>query len=415
MKMKFTGVVLTAIVLFSFIISDTVHTSDEEEIYISQLNFENAEIASVFSALADIGDRNIIIDSDVAGKVTITLKNLTWREAFLAVLSASDLTAYEEMGFIKVMTQAKFNTKLQQIREQEEALVRFKPKNHIVIPIHNATAQEIKNSIDPLIINEADRPTVDVRTNSLIFTASDSLINLVKPIIAKLDVEVRQVAIEVRMLRVDSSSLWELGVNWRASKEGGSVRQRTFKADQVELDKKLLLLDITESLRSGVSIDAKIQSMVEENKAEIVAVPHITTLDNTPATISSGKRIPIITFDEARNTIVNLEEALTSLTVTPHVLSEERIQLDIMAQRTSAEGTGLGTVFTTELAENTVVVSNGETAVIGGMRTRTQTKQFTGIPILQSIPLIGMFFRYTKSETREMDLIIFLTPNIVEI
>ena len=155
--------------------------------------------------------------------------------------------------------------------------------------------------------------------------------------------------------------------------------------------------------------------MVDENKADIVAVPHITTMDNTPATISSGKEIPIITRDEAGNTIVTLTEALTSLTVTPHVLSEERIQLDVLARRTSAEGTGLGTVFTTEQADNTVVVSNGETAVIGGMRSRRQVNQFTGIPILQNIPLIGMFFRYTKSETREMDLIIFLTPNIVEI
>ena len=413
MKRKIIFAVFAAAIMLTVINPVEVYSAGDDEIYVEELRFENADIASVFAALAETGNRNIVLDRDVSGKTSIILKDMSWREALLAVLSANNLTAFEEMSVIKVMPKQKFEDQLKAIEAEEKALTRFKPKNYKVIPIHNATANEIKVSIDPLIAIEADKPTVDQRTNSLIFTTSDSLIALITPIIVQLDVEVQQVSIEVRMLSVESLALWEMGVNWQASKDGNSVRQRTFADDPTELEKKLLLGNISETI-SGLSLDAKIQSMVDENKVDIIAVPHITTLDNTAAEISSGKEIPIITFDEARNTVVELKEALTRLTVTPHILSEERVQLDIIAERTATEGFGLATIFTTELVQNTVVVTNGESAVIGGMRTKNQTRQFTGIPILQNIPLIGIFFRYTKLNTRESDLIIFLTPHIVE-
>ena len=154
MRNTFTKIVFTVMIFLSLYVRGDVYLFAEEDIHISRLDFENAEIASVFSALADLGNRNIILDSEVTGKITITLRDLSWREALLAVLSAANLTAYEEMGFIKVLTLVKFNTQLEQIRQQEETRERFKPKNYIVIPIHNATALEIKNSIDPLIAVE---------------------------------------------------------------------------------------------------------------------------------------------------------------------------------------------------------------------------------------------------------------------
>ena len=112
-------------------------------------------------------------------------------------------------------------------------------------------------------------------------------------------------------------------------------------------------------------------------------------------------------------TVIELVDATTSLTVTPHILTDDRILMDINAARRSASGVGVGLVINEEFADVKMLTSNGETAVIGGMRQTQETKQETGIPILQDIPLLGQIFRYTKRENTKKDLIIFITPRIV--
>ena len=107
-------------------------------------------------------------------------------------------------------------------------------------------------------------------------------------------------------------------------------------------------------------------------------------------------------------------EALTELTVTPHILSENRILMEILASRRSAEGVGVGLKINEELADVSMTTSDGETAVIGGMRQTQQSVRESGLPILQDIPLIGQLFKYTKRDTTEKDLLIFITPHIVE-
>ena len=116
----------------------------------------------------------------------------------------------------------------------------------------------------------------------------------------------------------------------------------------------------------------------------------------------------------SRNTVVELIDASTELTVTPHILSDDRILIDINVMRRSAEGVGVGLRISDESAQVKMITSNGATAVIGGLRQMNETEQESGIPILQDIPLIGQIFKYTKREMRNTDLIIFITPRIVE-
>ncbi len=380
---------------------------DTESIMISNLDFENAEIRQIMKTLSVIGNQNVIVDNGITETCSIFLNDVTWREAFLAVLKMNNLVAYRDGMFIKVIKSEDYETQVADILERQRLERMAKPASVSVVKIHNASAEDIKTTLDPLL-SEADQPSVDLRTNSLVFTVSDSSLAVISKIIEQLDLETRQVSIEVKMVTVDSSAMTELGINWSAINDDNSISQRTIGTDD-----KLLVAEYA-GASGNTQLMATISSLIDENNAEVVSRPHITTQDNEPALISSGQQIPYVTFDEARNTVIEMIDALTELTVTPHVLSDNRILLDVDASRRSAEGAGIGIRVSEETAQVKMITSNGETAVIGGLRQMNEAKQESGIPILQNIPLIGNLFKYSKRTMKNTDLIIFITPRIEE-
>jgi|GEM_PF-4906358 type II secretory pathway component HofQ len=395
--------IFTALLTFS----SAVVGVDADNVTISNLDFENAQIRQIMKTLSVIGSQNIIVDNGIVESCSIYLNDVTWREAFLAVLKMNDLVAYRDGMFIKVMKSADYDTQITALLERERLDRLAKPASVSVVKIHNARAEDIKLTLDPLL-GESDVPSVDLRTNSLVFTVSDSSLAVITKIIGELDTETKQVSIEVKMVTVDSGSMTELGINWSAMNDNNSISQRT-----IGTEGKLLVAEYA-GVSGNTNLLATVSSLIDENNAEIVSRPHITTQDNEPATISSGQQIPYVTFDEARNTVIEMIDALTELTVTPHVLSDNRILLDVDASRRSADGAGIGIRVSEETAQVKMITTNGETAVIGGLRQMNENKQESGIPILQNIPLIGQLFKYTKRETKNTDLIIFITPRIEE-
>ncbi len=403
----FIIIFLIVIVTISLSSSGFCVVTDPLDILIPKLDIENAEIRQIMKTLSVIGNQNIIVDNAITETCSIYLSNVTWKEAFLAILKMNDLVAYSDGKFIKVLKLEDYEAQMSAIREKERIEKITKPASVSVVKINNARAEDIKTTIDPLL-SEEDQPAVDLRTNSLVFTVSDSSLAVINQIIGELDTETRQVSIEVKMVTVNSNSMTELGINWSAMNGGKSIVQKTIGSEN-----KLLVADYA-GAAGGTDILATISSLIEENQAEVVSRPHITTQDNEPAVISSGQQVPYVTFDESRNTVVELIDASTELTVTPHILSDDRILIDINVSRRSAEGVGIGLRISDETAQVKMITSNGATAVIGGLRQMNETEQESGIPILQDIPLIGQIFKYTKREMRNTDLIIFITPHIVE-
>ena len=408
--------IFVMLLLLGAIFTLTGSTGESQStVEISRLDFENADIRQVIKTLSEIGDRNIILDKSIEGECTIFLKDISWESALIAVLNMNDLIGYEDNGFIKVLPRQSYEAQITALEDkiENEQMKRrlIEPEQVRVIKIHNARAEDVKATIDPLL-GEQDKPSVDIRTNSLVFTASDSSLAVIEDIIRDLDTETRQVSIEVKMVTVDSGSLTELGVNWSAIKEGNSAEQNAIVVEDEETQ-KLLVGKYTGSV-SNVALEVALATLIDTNKGEIVSRPHVTTQDNETAVIQSGQQIPKLTYDEARNLVTEMIDATTRLEVTPHILSDDRILLDVHAQRKSGEASGMGVTINEEVAEVKMITSNGETAVIGGLRQTDDTKQESGIPILQDIPLIGQLFKYTKVETTKTDLIIFITPNIVE-
>lgn len=403
------GFLLCIAVLIPFS-SGNSQIAEQLTIEISQLDFENADIRQVMKTLGEIGNRNIILDHEITGNVTIYLRDVTWESALLAVLNMRDLVGYEDSGLIKVLTREDYETQINSLLEKEkQQLIQERlsePKRVRVIKINHANALNIKTTIDPLLGDE-DKPSVDVRTNSLVFTATDSSLAVIEDIVKELDTETKQVSIEVKMITVDSGTASELGINWSAVKNNNSVELSTISEAEMFIGK------FTGTV-SGAALNATLSALISKDKAEIVSRPHITTQDNETAIIKSGQQIPYLTYDEARNLVTEMIDVSTELSVTPHILTDDRILLDVVVARRSGEPTGMGVTVNEELADVRMITSNGETAVIGGLRHMRESKYDQGIPILQNIPLIGQFFKYTRITNKKTDLIIFVTPNIVE-
>jgi type II secretory pathway component GspD/PulD (secretin) len=159
---------------------------------------------------------------------------------------------------------------------------------------------------------------------------------------------------------------------------------------------------------------AAVANLLQTARGEVIAKPQITTIDNTQARIFMGEQVPIRILDENGRQAVELQDAGTSLEVTPHVTADGRILLDLNPEKNSFRvDPSAGTILQKQSAKTTVLVNDGETVVIAGLTTKEETEVETGVPLLKDIPLLGWLFKHKSSQVRKRDLIIFVTPHIV--
>ena len=240
----------------------------------------------------------------------------------------------------------------------------------------------------------------------------------VKPgLIVDLDKPTRQIRIAAQMIEVSTTALQELGVDWtlNTSRTVSSKENYTTKSEQA-------LNTVTDpagtftftTLQKNWDLTAKVSALISDGKGKIVAHPEVTTVDNKEARIQMGQRIPIKQFDQSGNVVITFEEVGTLLKVTPHITSENRILMMLKPERSSYEYDANGVIINTSNAETNVVVENGQTAIIGGLTTQNIISNRSGIPGLKDIPFLGYLFSYTQKKVENRDLIIFVTPTIVE-
>ncbi len=162
-----------------------------------------------------------------------------------------------------------------------------------------------------------------------------------------------------------------------------------------------------------MSLDATISALETQGTANLVATPSISVLDNAQGRVFMGEQIPLRQLDVAGNVTIQLQQVGTELIVTPHVVQGDRIILELQPKRESFRvDPSAGIIITTQESQTTVEVRDGETAVIGGLKSETVTTADTGVPILMDIPILGAAFRFRRTETQVRDLILFVTPRI---
>jgi len=384
---------------------------------ITAINLQNADLHSVLSFLADYGGVNIVASPSVEASVTMTLQDVTWRQALNILLKTYSLSGVEEKGYIRVLPTQEFlreQALLEKHRADQSAMV---PLETAVVPVKHGTAKDMVRSIKAVI---SQRGTIDTddRTNSLVIRDTPEHIQKVKQLVKTLDKETDQIRISAQLLEIESSALTELGINWsmvsrrsaqllEGDKAEGSFSQITDRVSDPTATYTFA------TVQGDFDIEGVISALVSSNKGKIIAHPEITTVDNSEAFIQMGQKIPIKQFDEAGNVVIQFEEVGTILRVTPHITSENRILLKLKPERSSYTFDANGVIINTNNAETNVVVENGQTAVIGGLTTQVEMRTRVGLPILKDIPLLGYLFRYTRTEIANRDLVIFVTPTIV--
>lgn len=420
LKLICWGMLIVAVAMTTASFSET----KDPAVPIKTINFQAAEIRSVIRFLADYGKVNVVVAPDVEGNVTIALTNVTWQNALEIIGRTYNLAiVFEESGYIRVLPADKYREELtntQKHHVEQNKLVQLTTK---IIKINNSTATSIVVAVKS-IMSERGKATADERTNSIILQEIPENLVEVEGFIATLDRPPRQIRISAQLLEIGSRELHELGVNWILNgARGGLVddgsgmmvpETRATTTQSSDLVASPAGQFYVKTIRDSWDLEATISALVSNGNAKIIAHPEITTVENMEARIQMGQRVPITQFDESGNTVIIFEEVGTLLRVTPHITSDNKILMHLIPERSTYEYGPNGVIINTSNAETNVIVENGQTAVIGGLTTQDELESSFGLPILKDLPFIGMFFGYTKKEIINRDLIIFVTPTLVE-
>jgi len=410
------------------------------------VKMNKAEVAVILRALARAADQNIIISQQVTGKMDINITQAPWNQVFLGILRTHGLSYAWEGQIIRIMTADDMEQDIKRQTRKRELTLTEQPLTRIV-PIKFSSADKLKDNLEKFLTADKDgKPIgsilVDDHTNSLIIQALRNDMTSIVSVVEQLDKPTPQVLIEAYIVEANKDVARELGIQW-----GGLVR--TAKGSGVGFgtgrDSGVLGGDINTAVNpnSGTVVDlparalsgfepftlgavyqnigdliltAQLSALQDKGKLNILSSPSITTLDNQTAFIESGQEIPFQTVEDGE---VNVEfkKATLRLTVTPHVIDNKTLKMYINVHKDEADfsQTVLGNpTIITKNAETNVIQLDGQTIVIGGLNKETTARSDTGVPYLEDIPGLGYLFKRKSSADQLEDLLIFITPHILE-
>lgn len=381
------------------------------------LDVQNADVRTVFRSIAQFAGVNIVADNNVSSTVTIRALQLPWPEMLEAVCRSAGLIVIGDGPVIRVATQRTAQDEAlareSSARKQEEVL----PLETRVLPVHYANVEELQETLAKI---GSDRGQVqyDSRTNTLIVTDIAPRLEQLEAMVRRLDTETVQVEIAAKIVDVDETVARQLGISWGGSglHSGDAHASGSFTVNPGEVLGASGEIQVG-FLRSFGELEARLQLLEDERKADIVSAPRITTVDNRMARILVGKQVPLITQDFAGNAITELKKVGITLEVTPHINAGKTITLDLhpeISDLASVSTTQSGIIFTTTEADTRVLVGDGQTAVIGGLIRDSDMVTEVGIPLLKDIPLVGRLFKNTDHQVEKRELLIFVTPRIVQ-
>ncbi|MBP7698556.1 MAG: secretin N-terminal domain-containing protein [candidate division Zixibacteria bacterium] len=385
---------------------------------IKNLQFQAAEIRSVVNFLADYGGVNVVVAPEVEGTVTIRLVDVPWRTALDIIGRTYNLAVVDEKeGYIRVLPAEDYR---KEVSEQNRHLAETKelvPLQTKIVHISNSTSDDIVAAVKSLLTVRG-QATSDPRSNSIIVQEVPTNMDAVLAYISQLDQPAQQIKISTQLLEIFTEDLEELGVDWSVTgstaTDGGHVNigqtGEVLTARSADYAGRYTV----HALGPNWNAEAVVKAIVNSGRGKIVAHPEITTIDNKEARIQMGQKIPVKQFDESGNVVIVFEEVGTILTVTPHITAENQILMHLRPERSTYEFDPNGVVINTNNAETHVIVENGQTAVIGGLTTEDKVDAEVGVPLLKDIPLLGRLFKFTQSRNEVRDLVIFVTPTIVE-
>lgn len=396
-----------------------------------KLDFYETDIKNVFRILRSVSGLNFAIDKDVQGKVTMTLEDpVPWDQVLDLVLKMNSLGKKKEGNVIRIATLESLKNEEQTLQDALAAKKKsmeqkqsFEPLITEYIPINYSDAQEdIKPHIEKILTKDRGTLSVDQRTNMIIITDTQVKIDQAQEIIFRLDTVTPQIMIEAKVVEVTKEFSRSIGVGWNLS-NAAAVTSSFVDDFNVSVNKPSgsgANMDFAFFRLFGSSVaalNAKLEASEELGDVKIVSSPRILTLDNKKAKIKQGVEFAYLERDDAGGSSVKFKNIDLLLEVTPHVTPDKRISMTLFLTKNdiaAVTSTGVPTLATNE-AQTELLVNDNDTVVIGGVVKTTKTNKRDGLPFLSGIPIFGALFRTDTEGDDRNELLIFLTPSIVQL
>ena len=380
------------------------------------IDVSGADIRTICRAIAEFSGRNIVVANGVKAEVSVTLHNVSWDEALRTILRSNSLDFVDEDGILRVDEMVKLQTEAvdretARAKQQETA-----PLDTRIIKLNYANAAELTAPLQASLTRRGSILT-EKRTNSLIVTDLVANLEKVEKMAQELDSTTPQIEITAKLVDVDTEALRDLGITWGVS----GLHPGNSGDNDLSIDLREPLANPSAQVTYGLikpwgTLDATIDMLEQNRKANIISNPRITTVDNREAKILVGQKITLIVQDVAGNPVSQLQTIGIQLKVTPHLTQDKKVVMDLhpevsdLSTQSTVQG---GVIINTSEADTRVMVDDGQTAVIGGLIRTNEGTIKRGIPLLKDIPLLGMLFRSTNTVHQNRELIIFVTPRIM--
>jgi len=408
------------------------------------LNFQEIKVRVLLQLLAQFSGVNIIASHSVDGNITLHLENITWQQALDLILQTQGLGKKQLGNVLYVAPLQEIAEQEKQALEADQQLQDLGSLESILIPISYGKATDIATLLKTQgnsLLSKRGSVSADARTNTIWVQDIAARLTEIRRLIKQLDIPVKQVLIEARIVNMSDDYAKELGVRFGVSSSnhmsgtlagansmaGGASAADVDLANRLNVD--LPAANVGEAggagsiglalahVGPGTLLDLELSAMESEGKGQVISSPRLMTADQQSANIQAGEEIPYQQETSSGATNVTFKNAVLSLEVTPQITPEGKINLNLKVNQDRVSDTrvvqGVPAIDTRSI-ESHVLVDNGQTVVLGGIYETSDGTKIKRIPFLSSIPVVGALFRNTLKTKTRTELLIFITPRIIE-
>jgi type IV pilus assembly protein PilQ len=409
------------------------------------LNFQDIEVRSVLQLIADFTGINIVVSDTVKGSLTLRLKNVPWDQALDLILKTKGLAMRQTGNVMLIAPSEEIAAREKLELESQKQIKQLEPLYSEFIQVNYAKAADIAKllkSSDTSLLSDRGTATIDERTNTLLVQDTASKLADIRKLVAKLDIPVRQVLIESRIVIANNNFSRDLGVKFGYSKtttvngdtlviggkQPGDLVTNPVTPFEVPAGSGItgLITDLgvtnpTGSIGLAIGklgsnlLQLELNAMEAEGKGEVVSSPRVLTSNQKEAYIEAGTEIPYQEASSSGATSVSFKKAVLSLKVTPQITPDDRIIMDLNVNKDSVGRVynGVPSIDTKEVGTQ-VLVDNGETLVLGGIYERDKLDEVDRVPFFGELPMVDWLFKTTRKHDDKQELLIFITPKIVK-
>ncbi|WP_129127706.1 type IV pilus secretin family protein [Geomonas oryzae] len=387
------------------------------------LEFSDADIRKIFQLIAEVSNLNFLIGDDVTGTISIKLVNVPWDQALDVILDTKGLAMVQQGNIVQIKPRNKMQNQADEEAAAKKAAERMMELKTAVFEVNYASVSDVASQFG-MLKSERGIITKDERTSRVIVRDVQPALDEMRALLKNLDAPEKQVMIEARIVEATSTFTRDLGVQWGLTYRDASASVANINSVETTFGGVVSTAGPGTSgagglglgmsfgkLTSNVQLDMRLAAAATVGQVKIISTPKVVTLNNKAAKISQGQSIPYQTTS-AEGTKTEFVEAALTLEVTPHITADGSVSMKIKASNNSP-GTGSPPPINKKEATTELVVSNGDTTVIGGIYVDSDTESDTGVPFLADIPLLGWLFKSNAKQKTKTELLIFITPKIV--